>query len=55
MTEDLTRLEQDNVIAISNLVKPYWGVSFVPAPLFSRDKLKCGVDGETAVRHLDIG
>ena len=38
---------------ISTMVKAYWGVTFVPSPLFTRDKLKCGIDGESTIRHLD--
>lgn len=36
------------------MVKAYWGVTFVPATLFSRDHLKCGIDNDTSVvKHLD--
>ncbi len=36
------------------MVKAYWGVTFIPAPLFARDKLKCGIDGDTKlIKHLD--
>ena len=38
---------------ICNMVKPYWGVSFVPTTLFSRDKLKIGLDGSTTIGHFD--
>ena len=39
---------------ISTMVKAYWGVTFIPAPLFARDKLKCWIDGDTKlIKHLD--
>ena len=48
MSEDLTRLEQANVTAISTALKDYWKVKFVPSAMFARDKLKCYIDGDNS-------
>ena len=50
----MTRLEQANVYAMSEALKTYWKVKFVPSAMFSRDKLKCFVDGDnTTLTKLD--
>lgn len=46
--EDLTRLEQDNVNVIVAALKVYWNRTFIPSTLFSRDKLKCHIDGDNS-------
>jgi hypothetical protein len=37
---------------MSTMLKAYWQVNFLPSTLFSRDKLKAGIDNVNAIHFL---
>jgi hypothetical protein len=52
ITDDLTRIEQANVLEITRMLKAYFNVQFIPSTMFSRDKYKATLDGDTTKVHL---
>jgi hypothetical protein len=52
--EDLTVSEQDTVNRIRTIMHAYWNVPFFPSSKFSRDKLKCTIDGNSRMVLLSL-